>query len=163
MNKVNMEGDYDCGAACLAMALGRLKSSDMTPILGYDPSTSTPVGVSDPEMLAILYSFGKRCRLYATAEKIAEHWDVPVESLSNRSHILTMSELQAKLGASQKGCAIVGVPSLNGYEYGHYVYCERGELYDPTPHPKMRYNGSARSLPLELVIFIEDEDYAEPL
>lgn len=153
MQIVKMMGVGDCGAACLAMALGFRKASDVYPILGYDPSVAQPMGVSDVEVIAALENFGRKTQYAHPRELTSESWGVPMESLECRVLLPTKKSLQSRLGSMQNGCAIVAVPSLNMSDSEHYVFCYRGEVYDPSN--RKAYHGAASSLPLTQVIFIE--------
>ncbi len=63
------------------------------------------------------------------------------------------------LGMSQ-GDAIVGVPSLNIEGGSHFVFCRKGEAYDPANGKT--YIGTSNSLPVTLAIFIEGKTH-DPL
>jgi len=154
MQIVKMESAGDCGAACLAMALGMRRASDVYPLLGYDPSKMTPMGVTDGETMEALRLMGRRSYIQTAKEAYAASWGVEIESLHARCKMSYRGALQAKLGSQQTGCAIVVVPSLNMENTEHYVFCRKGEVYDPSNGKK--YIGTANSLPLSAVIFIED-------
>jgi len=154
MRIVKMEGSADCGAACLAMALGLRKSSDVYPILGYDPNIVNPQGVSDVEAISVLTLFGRTTQYVHPRESSSASWGASMEELEMRVHLPTRKKIQARLGSMLTGCALVGVPSLNDPGQLHFVFCFKGEIYDPS-NAKV-YHGSANSLPVDTVIFIKE-------
>ncbi len=155
MNRVFMEGTYDCAAACMAMVFDLERACDAHPILGVNPNESEVRGVYDSEIFNALHMMGRRYRVYIPAETVAERNGIPVEKLSGRTCMLSRKEIQAMLGQMQTGCAIVCVPSLSGDDYEHFVYCERGEMHDPSTSETLRYNGSAKSAPVLMAIFVD--------
>lgn len=155
MKTVFMEGVADCAAACLAMAVGFKRASQVYPLLGYNPSTSNMLGVTDSEVVAVLNTMRKRYHFCIPREKVAESIDEEPAGQMYRTSLPTMAAVQAKLGSMLSGCAIVGVPSLTMAGAAHFVFCRKGEVYDPQPSG-LRYNGTANSLPVLLAIFVED-------
>lgn len=151
---IKMDGEWDCAAACIAMAVGLMDAKSAYPFLGYHPDEVTPKGVATEEVVSVLRLLGRVCSISTSKELIADGWKVPVEELSMRQGLSSEYTLRQKLGAMQKGCAIVGVPSLNVVGGMHFVFCHRGEIYDPSN--KKRYVGMAQSLPVSEVIFIEE-------
>ncbi len=153
MNIVFQENDFDCSAACLAMALGMLRSSDTYPLLGYNPATRSN-GVYDIEVTSALHRMGKRYHAETTKEEMeALGYGSDFE---NCLGIPRRLDVRDKLASMQTGCAIVGVPSLNREGVYHSVFVKRGEAYDPRPAPFRRYVGTAYSLPVMSVIYILD-------
>lgn len=159
MNRVDMDGTHDCGAACLAMVFGMTKASDAYPAIGRDINGGPLQGMIDAEVLQILNNFGRSYRVFLSREYVIGATGLSSDALDG-GRLPTRAELQTKLGMSQTGCAIVAVPSLNSERFSHYVFCERGEMHDPTPtsSDKNRYIGTANALPVEVVIFIGNED-----
>lgn len=160
MNIVKQEGDSDCGAACLAMALGMRRSMDVWPLLGYDPSDALGEGVGDLEILAALNLMGRNYHYVIPRKVVIAHWLVDEADMLERRLIPTVKQIQIKLASMEKGCAIVGVPSLNGDLSGHFVFVYRGNVYDPSRLKE--YNCSAYALPAISAIYIQ-EKHREPL
>ena len=161
MKLVEMEGAADCAAACLAMVFGLTRASQVYPMLGYNPSTVQPMGVSDLEVTAVLRMMNCKFELVTPLEELEKYWGCEVGQLSYRIAIPTRAHIMARLGSQQTGCALVAVPSLNTEGSTHYVFCRKGEVYDPGTNPR-RYKGTANSLPVLMAIFIEDL-YEQPL
>lgn len=160
MKKVMQEGDSDCAAACLAMALGMKRSSDVWPLLGYNPSESPVKGVGDMELLGALNVMGRNYHYSMPRKDIANAWLCRDEDLLDRKMIPTEKQIQQKLSSMETGCAIVGVPSLNGFAGGHFVFVHRGNVYDPSK--LLAYNCAAYALPVICVIYVQ-EKYRESL
>lgn len=143
---VKQEGTHDCAAACIAMSIGLRNAKDVYPMLGYDPSTGETMGVYDWEVLSVLHMLGRRYQYFNCHPEM--------EDVARRISLVTGQALAQKINASQKGCWIVGVPSLNNEGGGHFVLCHKGEIYDPTN--KLAYHGSAASLDPLFAIYIEE-------
>lgn len=153
--QIYMDGEYDCGAAVIAMALGLRRASDSYVLIGYDPSTTEPLGVSDYEVHELLRKMGRTYHTTTTLEHLAQGWQTTKDKLKHRMLVPTEQEVRTRLGVQRKGCAIAVVPSLNVQGESHYVFCYRGEAYDPSR--KKRYIGGAQSLPVQFVTFIDQD------
>lgn len=151
---VKQEGKYDCGAACLAMALG-LPLEVIRQIIGYDPNTATPRGLYDSEMCEVLTLSGSIVGYSLPKEQLCE--GEPYD-LSDRRAIPSLAELKTRLISflntqiqGIKFHAILAVASQNG-EAGHYVYCKGNEVFDPSL--LKTYSCTIQELPIMAIIFI---------
>jgi hypothetical protein len=154
MKLVPMEGVADCAAACLAMAFGLSRASQVYPMLGYNPSNVQPLGVSDLEVVSVLRMMNVKFECVTPREELEKYWNCEPGSLSYRIAVPTRAAIAARLGSQLTGYALVAVPSLTHEGSTHYVFCRKGETYDPSVK-ELRYNGTANSLPALLAIFIE--------
>lgn len=148
MKLIKQHGKKDCAAACLAMVFGMKEARQAYPLIGYDPNNNDMEGVTELEVLDILATMGRAYHFQFAKESLSE----PPAFTHRRLRIPSRHQLQIKLAAQQKGCAIVIVPSTLNEDALHFVVCYRGEVYDPSNVKE--YRCTAKALPVMAAIFI---------
>jgi hypothetical protein len=154
---VKQRGMYDCGVACLAMAL-HTTYDDALALLGRDPNDEivefegcTHAGVV-PEEFA--YAAFKRGVLHIVVPVFSS---LPVNTWAyawkDVLGIMSLDELAACAFAdSAEFNAVLGVPSLNNEVYAHWIVVEDGVVFDPSLGKRYK---TGDELPLYTAVLFE--------
>jgi hypothetical protein len=136
---VKQRGIYDCGVACLAMAL-HTTYDDALALLGRDPNDEIVEFEGCAHAGVVPEEFAN-----AAFERGILHLVVPIFAAQPENtwayvwkdvfSIMSFSELAALVFPDQSPCtAVLGVPSLNNEGGTHWIVVDDGAVFDPSPN-----------------------------
>lgn len=134
---IKQRGMYDCGVACLAMAL-HTTYDDALALLGRDPNDEivefegcTHAGVVPEEFAHAAFKRGILHLVVPVFASLPENtW---VYAWKDVFGIMGLDELATHVFADSAKCtAVLGVPSLNNEGYAHWIVVEDGAMFDPS-------------------------------
>jgi hypothetical protein len=134
---VKQRGLYDCGVACLAMAL-HTTYDDALALLGRDPNDEivefegcAHAGVVPEEIINAAFTRGISCSFSPVYACYPEGtWQHTWQHVFRTINILDPAS--ATFSRQGKYNAIIGVPSLNNDTVGHWIYVGNGDVFDPS-------------------------------
>lgn len=160
---VHQMGEFDSGAACVAMVLNLMKASDAYPHLGYDPNVGNVKGTSPEEIVNMFRGLGWDAEAITPLEVYAEQVGCAPEALERCHWLHKESWIQHRLENNRDGWAIVRCEALNQPEevpdmdgWTSYVVIKKGMIYDPQVMAKQRYKGLGFSMSIDCCIFLKE-------
>jgi hypothetical protein len=151
---VKQRGLYDCGVACLAMAL-RITYEEALEALGRDPNNEViefegqkHAGVVPEEISWVAFKRGVLTHTVPIYAAFPEGtWQHAWRDVFD---VMRLSELANSVCTYAPAYnAILGVPSLNYEDGSHWIYIEDGVVVDPSPFK--RYS-AGDVLPLQVAV-----------
>lgn len=144
MKLIKQRGKFDCGIACLAMLLG-IEYEEAEREIGRDVSIELPeffpgeqwqrCGLLLEEVSCVLFERGVAHYRFYGEEQYRKGSEWLCRMLTERPGYLRMpTTTHLDRLINERGCvAMLGVPSKNMPNAGHYIVMRAGEVLDPSP------------------------------
>lgn len=155
---VVMQGAYDSGIACVAMA-ARKDYKDIAPCIPRslkskfkDVPGSGRIALQPHEMMRLLYDFGILARQVTCLNLFKDH---PAQGWrathANALYEYSIQDLQQYIFLGGK--ALLGVPGHEDKNMMHWIYCEGAtSVHDPYPIKADRYKSLSRLMIADAII-----------
>lgn len=148
MELIKQCNEHDCGVAALAMVLGA-EMEDVEAALNHEADqvieeTGAAMGVTDMEMVVVLFEFDARPVLLYTEETLTQH--LPEEAHADMVTGRYLYDTERVKEVLPDKVAILVVESQNQRDRHHYIVWDRDRILDPANQNVYRHINEIRTI-----------------